>query len=1220
MSPDQAANIVKDAMRLESLSDVAIRTDEGFRPVLPPFAMTREPALIERGPANRINANYNTPPAVAARFTAKVNEARVHAAILNGEPGITPAVGSKALAYHSAYYEYSSDMLLEEINNDALTGAENGSDSIFRILDDHLANIYINENSISDLLKAEYADEYNEYLSAGNIEGLRERILSDASAVLDRSLHPNSRDIVVFSSPDPEVGTFPLFPEVKENSDTAYIAAASNKAAYISAFGRTAMDMAAKRSEILNNPNFIVEPDADVLAGQEAERRSGEDDLSDPQEQKNQQYRETFGYIKALTNSSVEVGDGFKSRDILSAIDRVYIDGGSPLTDMQIPRNPTVEYLMENVVPQVNDIIHDAIEEGRSVSVRAEGERDLKPVLGINDVNSISSGNLFSAERIAEADSFIKRANALETDVKKLNDALNTNVNKVMDSGLDGISYICNVLGDGSLLNIDSENVTDREMRALVGRIYIDGKNITDIVNKPVNAANMPDYVKAVKDALSPDNLSFVTVMRENSIEPDPKPVVMNIENKRLTPEQMDNWMAKLEAAKSYSENLRNNVIKEVTAATQKRSQTIEKLVGKENDPNAKKSDFFAWIDDYNNEVRAANPGIAENDKRLLTYDSALKSMNHFHLSKRSSLPFCFMSLYMMTQKDENGNNYTMDTILSDSPEALAAKKKIGRQFFETFSTNVPGVENPSAINSEAALKANENLRYKYESKMLPALREMSAKMAEMKFPYVDYSDPESIRENHMKQALMGSMLIDYAQDMHSSFIPSAIAQEKGLQPFIQFSRRRDGYIMSQAYKNGGVAAESPNDPNFGLNSNKNTMDELVHYESVVNSLGSDMLKRISDIPIGYLDRGAAEAISYQNFGEEERESHSVFGPSSLHNTEVIQNPDERRNAREASKAALQNGLDKIKNNTLSAENTPVSQESIQKFVDKVEAAEKKAEDRQVSPLTNLYMNAAPEFNVGCRPAPSVEQLKGMSTAQILSSLSGFPISELEHYNEQTYRAALGKLYINGRPVMEMMDFGKIDNTMENINKNFTAGNFEEFKAVRQAKELRYNYIKEEFDKAARFLVKTMEDSLVKGNSRDFVMLKTGDEFQAFKPLEKIVMPEPEKVERLSGFKKLIVSRQEINDNLAAVNQYEADKKTYESQLKEKKLINDIISDIDHKIGLLNSSGSKAKNVNQISVNVLEGGSRKTVTYEPTKFTNQKTNQNDGPQVHQAGK
>lgn len=1146
VTPEQAAESIKNAMKLESADDVAIRTQDGFRPVLPPYPVSDIEENRDHTPRSRINSanGYNPPDAVAKRYNDKVNESKLHSRLCALEEvsleEMEQARESKARFYNETYGQYAitSAEIMEQVINDP-SAAE---------------RIIIGDRKLSAIMNRENA-EFN------NVKDYLDKAFTDGTPVL-----LVSEDGLKYT---------PVLDEVGDRS-ISDIAEQFSKAAQSMEIPKNAEKKAAEIKTLLGDKGFIMEPDEDIAQKMLASRGLPDHNVGNI---RTADAYHAFAYIYTITERSRNIDYSEDPGYIVNVMDSIHIDGKSVLSDMTLPEPLTMDNMIDVLAPQVNKKIKDALENGNVVTARSGNfyhNYEYIPIIGGSKLNQLKDLALTSETALSEADRLMEeissQMDASKAIVEKEN-IMQRGIQILYDEGdnivLRNHYEVNSTVQETNVFKIN-KNMSPEDMNKTLRTIYIDEKNITDIINKPINAETLPEYMAKIREAMSLEGNHSIAIMEKNMPGGKRTAVVPHVDEKNLTREQMQKYSEMVVSAKRAEVDCRKDRIAAVRDAKPK--LTIEKLVGKPNDPNGKDTDFFAWIDDYNKEIRDANPGIAENDSRLLTYKSCLEQLNYFRFPQRPSLPFDFMSAYMLSRKDENGNNYTLDFILSDSAEAKEAKKRMGREFFEIFHAGVPGVSNPKEIHYEKDILACPALKDKYVNVMMPVLKNMLEAVANQKLEYVDYSSAKSIREGLLKQNLLSNIVVDLAQDLPDSFRPMALALSDAIKPATMYLRTRNEYILSKSYENDDAVLDRPDG---GLSE---SLHNYLYYDTLFENAGEDTYKRMTQVPIGLLDINTSRNIVVKQHRGEEIPVVDPFIDRKAEN--------------------LGDTLSALANGTLTRENTSVPKG----FSEDFDAALKKAEDiskeGKTTPIERLYDATAPSrTNITIK---NMDELRNMSTPQLFSRLSGLPLVMLQNFDQEGFKIALDKICVNGVPISQSEKFGfrRLNDQINRAFSSLSADNPEDVPVIAQIKELSQHHFETECERAREKMLKMLEDSLFKGESRDFLMVKTSalEGFAAFMPP---VVPEPgKKPEKISGFKWLAASRAEIRAN-------EEDIKNYEKRVESKRLNRDILDDIKHQEDMLSNVNKTTKNVNKISVNVLQRNKEEvkstTVTYEPTK-------------------
>ncbi len=101
---------------------------------------------------------------------------------------------------------------------------------------------------------------------------------------------------------------------------------------------------------------------------------------------------------------------------------------------------------------------------------------------------------------------------------EQIQEAFDSAINLGISAEMDDMTLISRITGYEADPNLSEEAQNDADRRKALGRIYINGKSVISMLGEG-NNFSFADYIKAIREALSPDSNSFVTVMSDNFLD-----------------------------------------------------------------------------------------------------------------------------------------------------------------------------------------------------------------------------------------------------------------------------------------------------------------------------------------------------------------------------------------------------------------------------------------------------------------------------------------------------------------------------------------------------------------------------------------------------------------------------------------------------------------------------------------------------------------------------
>lgn len=538
-----------------------------------------------------------------------------------------------------------------------------------------------------------------------------------------------------------------------------------------------------------------------------------------------------------------------------------------------------------------------------------QGYRAVMPALeNVHDFSIIDEMNA-KAEAARKAAEVLSDEKLNEIEMLNREIAENPSV-RVISEEADQEKLIESVLG----LEADEfKNASPEQKRRMLGRIYVNGQNISAYLDRAAQngTADIDQAAALIRNAFKVENQDFITVMNENSIEPRPVAIISgdNLNHAvDLYDKHAKQFMDKINDSLEYAGNLRQDVFRAVQESL----------------------DIYANVELYDRD-------------RLHEYFDNNPSM-HFAIDQRTAADL--VNLYLLSK------GYTVEELLSDSDEIREARREMAPELF-------------SALGYYQGQFADRDTR-------AAVLTDMAAAYAKLKAPYVDFNDPESIRENLPKAKLISAMGKSFGQidaEPVKGIIDRVVGCGSNLRALTDL---RVDYIMNQAYMSG----------HMGNAFNSETLVKGIKAQAAIDLAGNDSLKQACSIPAGNLDPQAMADVKIEDTYTDETHYYLIS----------------------------EDAFDKVRNGDFSDVKQAWNKERIEGFAAGIAQSRDIPENLAFANIVS--QSACPKMNF------TMEEYQGMSGKsgiEILSTISGIPLSEKS--SKELLLAAADTIYINGIPL-----------------------------------------------------------------------------------------------------------------------------------------------------------------------------------------------------------
>ncbi len=597
----------------------------------------------------------------------------------------------------------------------------------------------------------------------------------------------------------------------------------------------------------------------------------------------------------------------------------------------------------------------------------------------------------------------------------------------------------------------------------LLGKIYINGRNIRACLGEDV-PFNTQNVCAKIREALSSENGDFITVMKENSLEPAPVAIVTEEALKASLNFAHDNDFesnslarSKVDKSVSYVKNFRNEIY---NAVKQVRSGSYNpKSIGATAD--------MIYADFYTNIVKdyTATNNIKEYQDTVNSY--AMNTVLQGTVQAPGGRPgsdASLIALYMMSK------GYTFEQVIDQSAEMKRVRADIGKEYYDIFS--LPQIDGKNLdINSPEASR-------KFEQQAMPTLMKMAEAYSHIQLPYVDFSDPESIKRDGFKVQFITQMGMDFAQannprihDLISKTTPRLMRNIVEERMKYVYDLKSDGTEEESRYLSG-----LPNVNSRTLNA--------IKAQGAIDALGNDLLREIGNAEIG--------ALGYNCFSEMDNQLHERqwLTENELRTgimSDVLKGDFSKVSDKFSSLNKMDERVQALKENVGNAVNTNSDI-----------VFETKLNDFMNQPITDTSISI--KYN----------DLGNNSPISVVSNLTTVPLTENDtELNRRAISKAFDLLYING--VSAKLAYG--------LDENSTFADY-----MNASKEIK----------------DTLEDTFIKGTGNTFVMVKNTEENKLLAvKVPAVSLSMPEKTEKWGFWERRRHSSEEVAENEAAVKRYE---------------------------------------------------------------------------------
>ena len=364
----------------------------------------------------------------------------------------------------------------------------------------------------------------------------------------------------------------------------------------------------------------------------------------------------------------------------------------------------------------------------------------------------------------------------------------------------------------------DMDDLSGDKLRTALDSIYINGKNLTDTLGEE-NQNDISAYANAVRNAMSKDNKSFVTIMKRNSIFANPRAVIP--ENDHSDSEAWTATDEKISISVHYAANYRQNMHDSLIEAEKKLDEKQSR-------------DAHLFFDSlfYNEDGTLKN--AAEDPKNMSYGDLTAKAVTKFdHIIPRfivTRSPENLIYSYMMIKEypEGSGKKLTYEQLFEDeSEEMIEFKKKCGKEFISLFTKE----------------KDKDNVE-KFNNQVYPTLMEMAKSTMQQKVGYNDISETSNIDKTVMAEAKT-TFINDLFQQV-SAVINTTNVMGKVAGPLTLATGmlgKRLAYLKSDLYLNDGDISEECR-TNYEV-------ENAVKTQALADTYNT---RNILDMPIGHME------------------------------------------------------------------------------------------------------------------------------------------------------------------------------------------------------------------------------------------------------------------------------------------------------------------------------------------------------------------------------
>ncbi len=488
--------------------------------------------------------------------------------------------------------------------------------------------------------------------------------------------------------------------------------------------------------------------------------------------------------IQSITEEQ-DLDDGIKKR---KALDSICINGVR-VTDM----------LEEDELDDISSYaraVREALsaENDSFVTIANENYSKHRAVIPASTINyNDPEAWALSEEAAAETDKAVHYAVNYED---ALNNAIKVNMT---DNDADLLKSVTRI-----------EEFSGKNMRKALDSIYINGKNLTDTLGE-LNENNLSMYAREVRKALSPDNNSFITIMKRNSAFAAPKAVISADTFDDPKAQEMSD--RKKNAALGYVASYRDDV--------HKNAKAMKELIEKTKKRDARL--FFSRLFKEGENPDELDDSTFTDQAILYHFDNILPDF------VRARAPENIVYAYMLTKNfpdDNSDRKLTYEEILMDnSQEMIDFKKRIGKEFCELFQM------------------PTENAAEKFNSKVYPALMNMVDAILHIRNEYSDISQKDGAAKALLTVSKL-SFVHDLSQQTEFCDI-AAIGRTQCFSTLNILNNHRLNYMASDEYLNGGILPNGRIKPSYG---------SAICTEGFFDNVDNGDLKKVCNSVIGTID------------------------------------------------------------------------------------------------------------------------------------------------------------------------------------------------------------------------------------------------------------------------------------------------------------------------------------------------------------------------------
>ncbi len=313
------------------------------------------------------------------------------------------------------------------------------------------------------------------------------------------------------------------------------------------------------------------------------------------------------------------------------------------------------------------------------------------------------------------------------------------------------------------------DELNSDNLQSALDSIYINGKNLTDKLGEE-NGYNIADYAREVREALSPENNSFITIMKRNSAFSNPRAVVIDTPE-NSTPEireAMENKaMASISYVASYREDMQRAVREKEAEIEEKKNKDLRL--------------FFSSLLPEGEDGNSLDKGQFLEKTVMHNFTNILPDfVNHRN-------PMDFVYMFMLTREFPEGSGKKPsyeDFFNDDSEEMNEFKVKMGKEFCRIFGKP----------KTDAAKQFNEET--------YPTLIKMADAVLHTKVGYHDISEKDDIG-NAVFAAKHTVVMHNLAQQFEKCDI-AFMARMQFILNLSTINESQLNYIGSDSYLNDG--------------------------------------------------------------------------------------------------------------------------------------------------------------------------------------------------------------------------------------------------------------------------------------------------------------------------------------------------------------------------------------------------------------------------------